>query len=137
MCKEHLCCLFNGEIFTLCSHTGTGLVLFLQAGSQCTARAAVVNNLISSDWHFSPSGSIYIKAPWIPVTPPPLLCVLMFDLLKDQDPDAIALPCLLKLGVFTFCPTQKLVSLSSVALADRSHRDDLSSKVKDLFIRYT
>lgn len=57
----------------------------------------------------------------------------MFDLLKDQDPDAIALPCLLKLGVFTFCPTQKLVSLSSVALADRSHRDDLSSKVKDLF----
>lgn len=42
-------------------------------------------------------------------------------------------PCLLKLGVFTFRPTQKPVSLSSVALVDGSHRDDLSSEVKDLF----
>lgn len=51
---------------------------------------AAVNNLISNDWHFSPSGSIYIKAPRIPVTPPPPLCVLMFDLLEDRGPDAIA-----------------------------------------------
>lgn len=48
--------------------------------------SAAVNNLISNDWHFSPSGSIYIIVLWIPVTPPPPLCDLMFDLLEEPGP---------------------------------------------------
>lgn len=55
----------------------------------CTALAihGVVNNLISNDWHFGLCGSICIKAASIPVTTPPSLCVLMFDWLRDWEPE--------------------------------------------------
>lgn len=79
------------SIFVVClmenvSHCTAALELHLSSfvvRISVQSDPAAVNNLISNDWHFSPPGSIYIKVPWIPVTPPPPLCVLMFDLLEE------------------------------------------------------
>lgn len=78
------------ENFSYCAAVLELHLSFFAGRISVHSEPAVVNNLISNDWHFSPSGSIYIKAPWILVTPPPPLCVLMFDLNEDQDPDAVA-----------------------------------------------
>lgn len=73
----------------------------------------VVNNLISNDWHFALCGSICIKVPSIPVTAPPSLCILMFDLhgdLETDDPDGVS-PHVFP-GIYSFftccavCPAQ-------------------------------